>query len=104
VQQSSRLQFTGYLPRYRDVYHRLRDAVLQGVYPYGARVPSIRTLASELGLSRATIEKAYDLLIGEGLSGQPRAGRDNGILCSASQTNRAGSLQPGSVDRKFHAS
>ncbi|MGM4929539.1 PLP-dependent aminotransferase family protein [Tardiphaga sp. 619_E2_N8_5] len=67
MQHSSRLQFTGYQPRYREVYHRLKDAVLQGAYPYGARVPSIRTLASELGLSRATIERAYDLLIGEGL-------------------------------------
>lgn len=67
MQRSDRLQFAGYQPRYREVYQRLRDAVLQGAYPYGARVPSIRTLASELGFSRATVEKAYDLLIGEGL-------------------------------------
>ncbi|MDH2399949.1 PLP-dependent aminotransferase family protein [Bradyrhizobium sp. SSUT18] len=67
MQHSSRLQFTGYQLRYREVYQRLRDSILQGAYPHGARVPSIRTLASELGLSRATIEKAYDLLIGEGL-------------------------------------
>lgn len=63
-----RLPFATQQPsRYREVYQRLKDAIMQGVYPHGARVPSIRTLASELGLSRATIEKAYDLLIGEGL-------------------------------------
>lgn len=60
-------QVTTHQARYREVYQRLKDAILHGVYPYGARVPSIRTLASELGLARATIERAYDLLVGEGL-------------------------------------
>jgi GntR family transcriptional regulator / MocR family aminotransferase len=54
-------------PLYREVYRRFKDAILQGTYPLGARVPSIRTIASELRLSRTTVEKAFDLLIGEGL-------------------------------------
>jgi GntR family transcriptional regulator/MocR family aminotransferase len=54
-------------PRYREVYQRFKDAILQGVYRHGARVPSIRTIASELRLSRTTVERAFDLLIGEGL-------------------------------------
>jgi GntR family transcriptional regulator / MocR family aminotransferase len=54
-------------PRYREVYQRFKDAILQETYPHGARIPSIRTIASELGLSRTTVERAFDLLIGEGL-------------------------------------
>jgi GntR family transcriptional regulator/MocR family aminotransferase len=51
---------------YRQIYQRFKEAILNGGYPYGSRVPSIRTLASQLQLSRNTVEKAYDLLIGEG--------------------------------------
>ncbi|SMF17018.1 GntR family transcriptional regulator / MocR family aminotransferase [Pseudogulbenkiania subflava DSM 22618] len=51
---------------YRQVYRRFKEAILSGTYPPGMRVPSIRTLASELKLSRNTIENAYDLLNGEG--------------------------------------
>jgi GntR family transcriptional regulator / MocR family aminotransferase len=54
-------------PRYREVYQRFRSAILQGKYPPGARVPSIRTIASELDLSRNTVERAFELLAGEGL-------------------------------------
>ena len=52
---------------YREIYQRFREAIVNGSLPAGVRVPSIRTLASELRLSRNTVEKAYDLLIGEGL-------------------------------------
>ena len=61
------LQVENDQPRYREVYQRFKDAILQGAYRHGARVPSIRTIASELGLSRTTVERAFDLLIGEGL-------------------------------------
>jgi len=50
---------------YRQIYLRFKEAILNGSYPPGARVPSIRTLAAELKISRSTIETAYDLLIGE---------------------------------------
>lgn len=52
---------------YIQIYQRFREAIVNGNLPANARVPSIRTLASELQVSRNTIEKAYDLLIGEGL-------------------------------------
>ncbi|MFT4267556.1 MAG: PLP-dependent aminotransferase family protein [Xenophilus sp.] len=69
------LDYAGDQPLYRQVYLRYRDAILHGNLPPGARVPSIRTLASELHLSRNTVEKAYDLLIGEGfLAGNNQAG------------------------------
>ncbi|TDR73336.1 PLP-dependent aminotransferase family protein [Paludibacterium purpuratum] len=51
---------------YRQLYHRFKDAIANGSYPPGARVPSIRTLAQQLNVSRNTVEMAYDLLVGEG--------------------------------------
>ncbi len=61
-----RLSHVGDQPLYRQVYQRFREAILHGSLPPGTRVPSIRTLACELQLSRSTVEKAYDLLVGEG--------------------------------------
>ncbi|MCM2552327.1 PLP-dependent aminotransferase family protein [Burkholderia glumae] len=51
---------------YRQIYERFRRAIANGTYAPGARVPSVRNLASELQISRGTVELAYDLLIGEG--------------------------------------
>jgi GntR family transcriptional regulator/MocR family aminotransferase len=46
--------------------HALRDAVRAGRLAPGARLPSTRTLAAELGLSRGTVSAAYDQLVAEG--------------------------------------
>jgi len=51
---------------YRDVYQRLRSEILAGRLPAGARLPSSRTLASQLGVARGTVEVAYQMLAGEG--------------------------------------
>lgn len=51
---------------YRQLYNRFKDAIVSGCYPPGTRVPSIRTLAQQLNVSRNTVEMAYDLLVGEG--------------------------------------
>jgi GntR family transcriptional regulator/MocR family aminotransferase len=53
-------------PLYRQIYDRFRRAIASGTYAPGGRVPSVRSLASELQVSRGTVEIAYDLLIGEG--------------------------------------
>jgi GntR family transcriptional regulator/MocR family aminotransferase len=53
-------------PLYRQIVQRLRDAIEQGLIGPGARVASARTLASELGVARATVELAYGQLAGEG--------------------------------------
>ena len=51
---------------YRDVYQRLRSEILAGRLAAGARLPSSRTLASQLGVARGTVEVAYQMLAGEG--------------------------------------
>lgn len=48
------------------VYGRIRGAILAGRLRPGARLPSTRTLADELGVSRTTAEDAYAQLVMEG--------------------------------------
>ncbi|MCK6452801.1 MAG: PLP-dependent aminotransferase family protein [Alphaproteobacteria bacterium] len=45
----------------------MRDLMLSGAIAAGARLPSSRTLARDLGLSRTTVIDAFDRLIAEGL-------------------------------------
>jgi GntR family transcriptional regulator/MocR family aminotransferase len=53
-------------PIYLQLYRRYRDAIAAGRLRPGDRVPSVRSLASELNLSRGTVELAYQLLTSEG--------------------------------------
>jgi GntR family transcriptional regulator/MocR family aminotransferase len=62
-------------PLYRQIYERLREAILAGVLRPGARLPSSRSLASQLAVARGTVELAYDMLSGEGyIVGRAAAG------------------------------
>lgn len=53
-------------PLYRQLYRRFKEAIAVGRLHPGARVPSVRALASELNVARGTVEQAYQLLIAEG--------------------------------------
>ncbi len=53
-------------PLFRQVYHRVRDAILDGTLPPGATLPSSRSLAAQLSTARGTVELAYAVLAGEG--------------------------------------
>lgn len=53
-------------PIYLQLYRRFRDAIAAGKLRPGDRVPSVRSLASELSLARGTVELAYQMLTGEG--------------------------------------
>ncbi|SEE71482.1 transcriptional regulator, GntR family [Rhizobiales bacterium GAS191] len=50
----------------RQIYEALRDQVLSGVYGTGSQLPSSRSLAKELGVSRTTVTVAYEQLVAEG--------------------------------------
>src|SRR5262245_39451590 len=54
------------LPVYRQVYQRIRSEILSGRLAAGARLPSSRTLATELGIARGTVVTAFQMLAGEG--------------------------------------
>lgn len=54
-------------PLYRQIYLRIKDAIVQETLVANTRLPSVRGLASDLGVARATVENAYGALIAEGL-------------------------------------
>jgi GntR family transcriptional regulator / MocR family aminotransferase len=56
----------GPMPLHRQLYEALREAILTRRLAPGMRLPSTRTLASELGLSRYTVVDAFRQLCAEG--------------------------------------
>jgi len=63
------------VPLHRQLYEVLRQAILEGRLRPGARLPSTRTLAAELGISRNTVLAAVAQLTDEGyLQGRVGAG------------------------------
>ena len=54
------------LPRNRQLYRLLRQAILDHVLPADTRLPSSRDLANELAISRNTVLYAYEQLLAEG--------------------------------------
>lgn len=62
-------------PLYEQVYDFYRKEILAKNLKSGVRVPSVRKLASDLGVSNNTIIRAYDQLLHEGyLINEPRKG------------------------------
>jgi GntR family transcriptional regulator/MocR family aminotransferase len=54
------------IPKYQQIYEQFRDQILDGTYQARTKLPPIRTLADELGISRNTVEAAYMRLSQEG--------------------------------------
>ena len=61
------------VPLHKQLYEGVRSAILRGQLQAGARVPSTRAFARELGISRATVQLTFQQLIAEGYL-QGRAG------------------------------
>ncbi len=62
-------------PLHAQIVEQLRRLILSGAAAGGVRLPSSRSLAAELSVSRITVTQAYDQLSGEGyLEGRPGAG------------------------------
>ena len=62
-------------PIYLQLYRQVRDDIINGLYPFGVKLPSKRLLSEELGLSAVTVEHAYALLCEEGYAaGRERSG------------------------------
>ncbi len=53
-------------PAYLQLYDQLRKDITDGIYTFGSRLPSKRTVATETGVSTITAEHAYELLREEG--------------------------------------
>ena len=53
-------------PVYLQIYKQIRQDIIEGIYPYSTKLPSMRLLCDELGVSTVTVEHAYALLCDEG--------------------------------------
>lgn len=51
---------------YMQLYEQMREDITGGLYPYGTRMPSRRTVAQETGVSVITVEHTYAILSDEG--------------------------------------
>jgi 2-aminoadipate transaminase len=61
------LQRKNDLPLYRQIANQIREYIRTGALPIGSRLPTIRDLAHEYGLTRLTVQSAYAELQSEGL-------------------------------------
>lgn len=53
-------------PMYTQIYNFIRDNIRNGKLACGSRLPSTRSLAIHLDISRSTVQMAYDQLFSEG--------------------------------------
>lgn len=51
---------------YLQLYTQVRNDIVKGIYPFGSKLPSKRTIALNSGVSTITVEHAYSLLCEEG--------------------------------------
>ncbi len=68
---------TGKLNLYQQVAARMSRLISQGTFRPGERIPSVRGLSRQMGVSLSTVMAAYDLLENEGLD---RGSASVGIL------------------------
>lgn len=54
------------IPAYLQLYTQIRNDITDGLFSYGSKLPSKRTVATETGVSTITVEHAYALLQEEG--------------------------------------
>ncbi len=53
-------------PVYLQIYKQIRQDIIDGLYPFGTKLPSMRLLCDELSVSTVTVNHAYALLCDEG--------------------------------------
>ena len=53
-------------PVYLQIYRQVRQDIIDGIYPLGSKLPSMRLLCDELSVSTVTVDHAYALLCDEG--------------------------------------
>ena len=91
-------------PVYLQLYSMIRDDIVNEIYPYNSKLPSIRGLAEETDVSTITVEHAYALLYDEGYI-EPKE-RSGFVVCFRKKDGFAASSKPSpkqrSADRSEH--
>lgn len=63
------------VPAYIQLYNMIRDDIVNGIFPFGTKIPSKRIIAAETDVSVITVEHAFSLLCEEGyLEAKERSG------------------------------
>ena len=89
--RSIALDRTSPMPITQQLLFGIRRAILSGLLPSGARLPSTRALARDLKVSRATLVEVFERLIADGIvSGRIGAG----TFVAGTLTKRLDPLQP----------
>lgn len=57
-----KLDFAGSVPIYQQIRDQIVQAVAEGIFTDGDKLPTIRALAGEIGVNTMTVNKAYQLL------------------------------------------
>lgn len=91
-------------PVYEQIRSQITRMVAAGTLPAGARLPTIRQLASDLGLAKGTVAKAYEALLRDGTVAS--AGRRGTVVAADRQPDpheRAAALQRAARTYAVHA-
>ncbi len=96
---------------YIQLYRQLRHDITDGIYKYGAKLPSKRLLAEEAEVSVITVEHSYSLLCDEGyIEARERKGyfviyRENDFLALSEKTDETkapkGNIHPTASEFPF---
>lgn len=84
-------------PLYRQIEETLREMIEETEYEPGDRIPSERALADQLGVSRMSVRRAVENLIGRGLL--ERRSTSGTYVCEPQVVRPAGSLHVFSLSR-----
>ena len=87
-------------PVYLQIYRQVRQDIIDGIYPPGTKLPSMRLLCDELSVSTVTVDHAYALLCDEGYAeSRERSGffvifRESDGFASPAETHTVHSVTP----------
>lgn len=82
-----KLDFASNIPIYQQVRDQMVQAIADGQFADGDRLPTIRSLAQETGINTMTVNKAYQLLKQEGYI---ITDRRNGAVVQCQNRRQAG--------------
>lgn len=54
-------------PIFRQLADKITEQILQGIWPEGEALPSVRTVSADLKINHLTVMKGYQLLVDDGL-------------------------------------
>ena len=86
---------------YIQLYERIKEEISGGRIGTGEKLPSLRGMASNLGVSVTTVKLAYDQLIAEGyLVSRPQSGY---YAASGAGSPAANGTEDSAADRSYEA-